>query len=226
MKKTVNIGASCVLVLLVSSFAPGQKRSTKGAASKQATAAPRVICKGQPVPKGFVVVGYKDSAKCSGDSELVIKKPTDTEIVCDGSPIPEGYHVVSQEGSTACTTADSNPLTNALSILRDGSFVLPQTTSARGRDLIPLPSRYDPNVVIEQRAAEEQKKTEIELGVLHHKIMGGMTTDQVLASWGRPSRVDIVTSSGSTTWIYERRNDSVYVHFDNGTLSRWSLFPK
>ncbi|MDX6501368.1 MAG: hypothetical protein QOG23_4628 [Blastocatellia bacterium] len=226
MKKAINLVASCVLVLLVGNFAQGQKRSTKGTTSKQSAAAPRIICKGQTVPKGFVVVGYKSSVKCGSDSELVIKKPAETEIVCDSSPIPEGYHIVSQEGSRACATTNSNPLTNALSILRDGSSALPQTVAARGKDLIPLPSRYDPNAVVQQRAAEEQKKTEIELAALHHQIMVGMTTNQLLSSWGRPSDVLIVTSHGSTTWVYTKGDGSVHVHFDNGILRDWAFFPR
>src|SRR6266404_7565781 len=109
MKKAIRVITICAFVLLLSNVALGQKRSAKAAATKQAINA---ACKGQPIPKGLVIVGYKSSAKCGENSELVVKKPADAEIVCDTSPVPEGYHVISQQGSATCMTTDSNPLTN------------------------------------------------------------------------------------------------------------------
>src|SRR5438309_1766835 len=119
MNKAMLCLAFCALVPLVDSSALSQNRNTKNSASKQATPKRRTLCKGQPVPKGFVVIGYSSSVKCAGEPELAIKKPANAETVCDASPIPEGYHVISQQGLPACDTAESNPLTNALSIARD-----------------------------------------------------------------------------------------------------------
>src|SRR6266496_5317681 len=238
MNKTIKLLLLFAVFLLATSVAQSQRRNTKATVTRSSASSLHIFCKGETIPKGFVVVGYKSSsAKCSANSELVIKKPADSEIVCDGSPIPEGYHVVSQEASMICATADSNPLTNALSIARNGSGASSQTVAARTNNdesafrttrttTVTVrvgggnqdDGEQKPKSFLEQRAADEQKKTEIELAVLHHQIKVGMTTDQVLASWGRPNDADNVTSSGSgtsSTWTYRRDNGFVHLHFDN-----------
>jgi hypothetical protein len=106
---------------MISSAELAQRPGTKSTGRKLTISPTHIICNGESIPKGYVVVGYRSSAKCAENPELVIKKPAEVENVCDDSPIPEGYHVVSQQGSTACVKADSNPLTNALTIARDGS---------------------------------------------------------------------------------------------------------
>jgi hypothetical protein len=242
MNKAMLCLAFCALVALVDSSAVGQNRNTKNSASKQATSTPRTLCKGQPVPKGFVIIGYKSSVKCAGEPELAIKKPVNPETVCDGSPIPEGYHIISQQGLPACYTTESNPLTNALSIARDdiGASSPTAVNPERERESVRQPrviiqvvrgavSEDDPKPksVVDQRAAEEQKKTEIELAVLHNEIKVGMTTDQVLAAWGRPYDVRNLTSPGSgtsTTWIYRKGNESVHLDFKDGILKDWTWF--
>jgi hypothetical protein len=232
MKKAINIGASCILVLLVSGFAHGQKRSTKSAASKQAAAAPRIICKGQTVPKGFVVVGYKASAKCGGDSELVIKKPADTETVCDGSPIPEGYHVISQEGATVCMTADSNPLANALSIARDGLIPSPQmpTRSMASAATIYRTQPRRTNSSSEQSSNSDTEsqpqsphpsREEIEIAVRRATVVIGMEMQDVSRAWGSPRTNDkLIEEDGLTNiWGYKMGN----VYFRNGIVSKIEL---
>ncbi len=242
MKKVMNIIALCALVFLVTSLAPGQKRSTKGAASKQGTAVPRIVCQGQSVPKGFVIAGYRSSAQCGENSELVIKKPTEVEVVCNSSPIPDGYQLISQQFSPTCNTRDSNILNNALKIAQDGSGASSQTTVNRvnrvesvrqprvvvqvGRGA-EVEDERKPKSVVEHRAAEEQKKTEMELAILHHQIKVGMTIDQVLASWGLPSNTENVTRSGSgtsSTWYYRKNNERVRLEFDNGILSDYHWY--
>jgi hypothetical protein len=242
MNKAILCLSFCALVFFVNSDALGQKRNTKESARKPTTLPPRTLCKGQAVPKGFVIVGYKSSTQCVGALELAIKKPSDTELVCDGSPIPEGYRVISQQGSTACMTADANPLTNALNIARDGQDASSQTVVNResGVESVRQPriviqvvrsaedeGERKPKSLVEQRAADEQKKAEIQLAVLHHEIKVGMTTDQVLAAWGRPHDGDNITSSGSgtsTTWIYRRGKESVRLSFKNAILQGWTWF--
>jgi len=121
MKRVIRIALICVLISTASAEALAQRRNANNAARKSAASAPQILCKGKSVPTGYVILGYRSSAKCGENPELVIKKPAEVENVCDDSPIPGGYHVVSQQGSTACVKADSNPLTNTLTIARDGS---------------------------------------------------------------------------------------------------------
>jgi hypothetical protein len=232
MKKSINVIHICALVLLLSSFASGQNRSTKGAASKQAIAAPGITCKGQPVAKGLVIVGYKSSAKCGQNSELIIKKPTDTEIVCDTSPVPEGYHVISQQGSAGCVTTDSNPLTNALSIARDGYDVSSQSgpsSLAHKDDAIvvnPRIEREKTKTIIQQRADQEnadaRRYVAVNEAIREHRIIVGMTKNEVLKSWGPPNDDIAEASNGSNTkadWYYRRGKQLVKVRFEDDILS-------
>lgn len=243
MKKVIKITSYCVLVFLASSIVQGQKRSIKHSASKSAASVQRSFCKGESVPSGFVVVGYKSSTKCGENSELIVKKPADTEIVCDGSPIPDGYHVVSQEGSRACASANANPLTNALSIARDGTTSIiakSSTIPASDDEEDDRPSRtrvivtvgrggsvedQQPKSALQQRADEEQRKAKLQLAVNNHQIMVGMTTEQVRESWGNPSDIHSITSSGygrSETWYYQRGYKIALLDFENGILKSWS----
>jgi len=116
--KQLNVIRILASGLLLVSGAPGQKL-TKAPANSQSKATPRIGCKGQPVPKGFVVVGYKTSAKCGENPELVIKRPAEAEIVCAGSPIPDGYHVANRMTSTDCSFAGKDAA-DALSIVSNG----------------------------------------------------------------------------------------------------------
>ena len=115
----------CLLLLAMFTIALPQNH-TKNSRRKSPISTPRVICQGEKVPAGFVVVGYNVSAKCGSNSELVLKQPADTEIVCADSPIPDGFHAVGLQASMACNTPDSNPLTNSTLIKRDGLVSNPQ----------------------------------------------------------------------------------------------------
>ena len=63
----------------------------------------------------------------------------------------------------------------------------------------------------QRQAAEDERRTgrsaEIEEEIAHHRLMVGMTMDQVRRSWGSPSRINTindVTGTG-TLWIYDGR---------------------
>jgi hypothetical protein len=66
----------------------------------------RVICRGAPVPDGWVVVGEHHSPACPGDgaNAWVIKRPGRREVVAAGSPVPAGYRKVRE---TAVAGADA-----------------------------------------------------------------------------------------------------------------------
>jgi len=53
----------------------------------------RLVCRGRPVPTGWVVVGRHHSPACDGDgaNALVIKRPGRREVVTNDSPVPDGY---------------------------------------------------------------------------------------------------------------------------------------
>jgi len=65
----------------------------------------RLICCGNAVPDGWVVVGSHHSPACDGEgaNAWVIKEPSRREVVVAESPVPEGYRQVKQvdlEGET------------------------------------------------------------------------------------------------------------------------------
>ena len=61
--------------------------------------------------------------------------------------------------------------------------------------------------------------------ILSHKIFIGMTTEQVIESWGYPDRVNrsVFKWGVHEQWIYERGSvfDATYLYFENDTLTGW-----
>lgn len=64
----------------------------------------RVICSGQPVPPGWVVIGYYHNQACPGEAAnaSIIKRPGRREVVCADSPIPEGWRKLRSARSEHC----------------------------------------------------------------------------------------------------------------------------
>ena len=118
MNRVIRITLLCTLVLTATTTSLGQKRSVNKAGRK-ATAS-QILCQGDPIPKGYVIVGYKSSAKCGDKSQVIIKQPDEAEIVCNGSPIPAGYHIANRMSSTDCVARGTDSSANALSIVSKG----------------------------------------------------------------------------------------------------------
>ncbi len=116
MNKLIRLTLLCTLALTASTASFGQRRVPNNAGRK----VPQILCQGDPIPKGQVIVGYKSSAKCGDKSQVIIKKPDEAEIICNGSPIPEGYRVANQMSSPDCLAKGINPASNALSIVSYG----------------------------------------------------------------------------------------------------------
>jgi hypothetical protein len=114
MNRVIRITLLCVLVFTASAACLAQKRGANNAGRKVSAASP-IVCEGDAIPKGYVVVGHKRAAKCGARFELVIKQPDEAEIVCNGSPVPDGYHVANQLSSADCRAGVSSQ--NALSIV-------------------------------------------------------------------------------------------------------------
>lgn len=230
MKKAIHLISMCAFALVLSNVALGQKRISKAAATKQSISPP---CKGQPIPKGFVIVGYKSSARCGENSELIVKKPDDIEIVCDTSPVPDGYHVLTQQGSAACATKDSNPLTNALSILRDGATVSMQSpsqnvssTATVYRSQVPRRAKPTSDKSSEpdtkpSGSSSRSSRDEIEIAVRRATVIPGMEMQDVSRAWGTPRTNDKVVEEDGLIHIWGYRMGKVYFH--NGIVYRIEL---
>jgi len=120
MNRVVRITLLCTLAFTASTASFAQRRGPSNAGRKVPTTAPQIHCEGDPIPKGYVIVGYKSSAKCGDNSQVIIKKPDAAEIVCNGSPIPDGYRIANQMSSTDCLARGTNSSSNALSIVSNG----------------------------------------------------------------------------------------------------------
>jgi hypothetical protein len=225
MKKAINGITLCAFVLLLNNVALGQKRISKTGTTKQANSP---ACKGQPIPKGFVIIGYKSSAKCGENSELIVKKPDDIEIVCDTSPVPEGYHVLTQQASAACETKDSNPLTNALSILRDGAAVTVQNPgqsmgsaakvyrSQPPRSAKPSSDESDSPDTKASSSSPRPSRDEIEIAVRRSTVIIGMEMQDVSRAWGTPRTNDKLVEEDGLIQIWGYAMGKVY--FRNGIV--------
>lgn len=185
----------------------------------------------------MVIVGYKDNAVCETGSELLVKRPTDSETVCANSPVPEGYSVHNIIGSVECKDASPNPLTNAVVITRggrDGSTSIAPTPSdtrpSSGREItikVTTGSSREQAPVkspLEERAEKLNAEAKIENAASRGEIVAGMTMAQVLKAWGSPqSRRNTTTSRSGTdsTWTYYRKGQSVDLYFKDGILNDW-----
>lgn len=133
MNRLIRITLLCTLVFTTSTASFAQKRGANTGRKAPAKAS-QILCQGDPIPKGYVVVGYKSSAKCGEKSQVIIKKPDAAEIVCNGSPIPDGYHVANQMSSPDCLAKGTNASTNALSIVSDGPIGSEGPTASHAGD--------------------------------------------------------------------------------------------
>jgi len=213
--------------------ASGQKVGSKQ--RKQSKS--RLVCSVEAVPQGMVIVGYKDNPVCETGSELLVKRPSDSETVCANSPVPDGYSVQNITGSVECGDASPNPLSNAIVIGRggrDGSTSISPTPSytrpSSGREItveVTTGSSREQALVkspLEERAEKLNTEAKIENAASRGEIVAGMTMDQVLKAWGSPQSRSNTTTSGSgtdSTWSYYRKGQSVDLYFKDGILSDW-----
>lgn len=80
-----------------------------------------------------------------------------------------------------------------------------------------------------QARAEVKAKAQAKINQLinDHQIDVGMTSDQVILSWGTPERVNRADGSWGVReqWIYQNTKGEVtYLYFDNGMLASWQDF--
>ena len=135
MNRVIRITLLCTLAFTTSTASLAQRRRANAGRKVPATAS-RILCQGDAIPKGYVIVGYKPSPKCGDRSQLVIKKPDEAEIVCNGSPIPDGYHIANQLSSADCLGRGTTPSTNALSIVSNGVIGSERSTAPLAGDSV------------------------------------------------------------------------------------------
>lgn len=67
------------------------------------------------------------------------------------------------------------------------------------------------------------RKEKIEAAINSQQIMVGMTSEEVLQSWGKPSKINRTVTRNEATeqWVYERKTivDTQYVYLRNGVVS-------
>jgi len=127
MKNLAKPAVFIASVCLLNSVGLGQQKSIRN--TRKPIEPPKIVCTVAAVPKGMVIVGYKDNAGCTSGRELLVKRPDASETVCANSPMPDGYVVQSISGSIECREASPNPLTNALVITRAGKDLSASSTT-------------------------------------------------------------------------------------------------
>ena len=85
-------------------------------AAAPAGAAPTTICKGSPIPAGFVITAQGFSVFCPGNSPnntwtITVPSTTGFTIICSVSPIPPGFVITAQGFSVFCPGNIPNTLT-------------------------------------------------------------------------------------------------------------------
>jgi hypothetical protein len=135
MNKPLRVILLLTLLFTTSTASLSQRRAANKSARKVANTAPQILCAGDAIPRGSVIVGYKSSAKCGDKSQLIIRKPDAADIICSGSPIPDGFHVANQMFSADCVARGAGDSANALSIVSNG-FIASESTASGGDDRI------------------------------------------------------------------------------------------
>lgn len=159
------------------------------------------VCSGKKLPAGFVVIALQHAARCESEL-LVLKKPAKRESVCDISPVPEGYSIVGRGSLSQCVGAESNPLTNAMTILRDDASADAKKATASQQP--------------------DQQDTPAKSPEWLDQIQVGMTKAQVTKLWGKPEDTQKVFTNFDgdlEKWRYFRKGTSVYVTFKEGVVS-------
>lgn len=134
MNRVIRIALLWALAFTATTASFAQRRTANNAGRKAPATATRILCEGDPIPKGYVIVGYKPSAKCGDNFQVVIKKPEGAEIVCNGSPIPDGYHIVNQITSSDCLARGADSSANALSLVANGVIGYERSTAPLAGD--------------------------------------------------------------------------------------------
>lgn len=231
MKIVAHIAFLLTLVCLLNTSAVCQKR--RHIPQTSSTASNKPLCMGDSIPKGFVVVGEKQSARCSEKLELVIKKPAATELICDGSPIPEDYTVVRQAASSACSNTNRNPLVNALSIIHNGEVPInkpstnrTRTSSARSTDDDEEGTEYvvrrrnvdrvvsskesDPDRTVSSSLSSNPTREEIDIAIRRSTVLIGMDMQDVSRAWGTTHTSDSLVEDSGVIYIWGYRRGRVY----------------
>lgn len=226
-KPALLIAAACLL----NSAALAQQTSIRK--TRKRTEPPKTVCSVAAVPKGMVIVGYKDNADCSSGRELLVKRPDASETVCANSPMPDGYSVQSISGSIDCREASPNLLTNALVITRTGNDL---SASSRGastdEEEAPTPSSrpVDNGNIRSQRTEKSESpierdsdpepasripsRADIEIAVRRSTVIIGMTMQDVSRAWGKSHTTDSLVEEDGLTHIWGYSRGKVY--FRNG----------
>jgi hypothetical protein len=72
-----------------------------------------------------------------------------------------------------------------------------------------------------REAARQKRSAAIDDAIAQRKVSIGMNSDEVLASWGQPSKINKTVSSSGTAeqWVYNRGGyKSQYVYLENGIV--------
>ena len=87
--------------------------------------------------------------------------------------------------------------------------------------------KADPNspaaTQVQREIAAMKRKELVDSAIQEGKIFIGMTADEVILSWGRPTKINASISGRgrSEQWIYRRGKigDDQYVYVDNGVVT-------
>lgn len=144
-----------------------------------------------------------------------------------------GFGVVGLQGSPACATTDSNPLTNATLIERDGFVSSPRPRPSSSDTAARAPTYEDGDENIpgretrkdagsrelspdSQSASQNPRREDIEIAVRRSTVIIGMEMQDVSRAWGKSHTTDSLIEDNALTHIWGYRRSKVY--FRNGLV--------
>ncbi|MGB8510053.1 MAG: hypothetical protein WCD76_16865 [Pyrinomonadaceae bacterium] len=141
--------------------------------------------------------------------------------ICKGMPIPAGF-------VTAGETTDGSCPKGAWMLKKKGTHLIPETpTETAPRSTVRRTPNRTPDrteQVINQRADEVNREALLGNAVLAHKVIVGMTVEQLVESWGKPSSISRSTSSSfghSETWRYDLLKGTAWIDINEGKVSAY-----
>jgi hypothetical protein len=91
-------------------------------------------------------------------------------------------------------------------------------TSGAGKGVTSAPG----SVRLQQEVAVYKRREAIEKAVSERRVLVGMTSQEVLMSWGQPTKINKTASArgASEQWIYRKQKigDDQYVYVENGVV--------
>lgn len=154
-----------------------------------------------------------------------MKKELLLSLLLVAPAVEAGVYACDKDGRKVYQSTPCNPRDRPVDITPHNTIESPASAKPRSPEEILKDveeSRAKGREIVEQRAKEARQRRLIKEAIRDKRVMIGMTKEDVIASWGRPSDINrTVRSSGvREQWVYRRKSGNTqYVYIRNGKVT-------